>query len=173
MLKTFRAALSLAVVTVGVSAAVAEPRSSRGAGRAERSEGASMAADFVADVVGPYLAIQTALTNDDLKPISAAARSLQKSAERLGGDGKKLVEAAAKTADAKSLETARAAFGDLSTALIAYADSTKQPIEGKIVAFCPMVNKSWVQSDGTIANPYYGKSMLTCGNSTRKLSATH
>ena len=74
---------------------------------------------------------------------------------------------------ATTIEAARAAFGDLSTALIAYADTTKQPIEGKIVAFCPMVNKSWVQTDGAIANPYYGKAMTTCGSSTRKLSATH
>ena len=130
------------------------------------------AADFVGDVVGPYLAIQTALTQDDLKPVAAAARSLQKNAERLGGDGKALVEAAAKTAGAKSLEAARAAFGDLSTALIAYADNTKQPVDGKIVAFCPMANKSWVQKDGAIANPYYGKSMSTCGSKTKSLSAT-
>ena len=162
MLKTLLAALTLAVATAGLSTA-AEPRASH----------AASAADFVADVVGPYLAIQSALTKDDLKPVAAAARSLQKNAERLGGDGKALVEAAAKTADAKDLEAARTAFGDLSTALIAYADTTKQPIEGKIVAFCPMVKKSWVQADGAIANPYYGKSMLTCGNSTRKLSATH
>ena len=164
MLKTFLAALTLAVATAGLATA-AEPRASHAA--------SAMAADFVADVVGPYLAIQSALTNDDLKPVAAAARSLQKNAERLGGDGKALVEAAAKAADAKDLEAARTAFGDLSTALIAYADTTKQPIEGKIVAFCPMVKKSWVQADGAIANPYYGKSMLTCGNSTRKLSATH
>jgi hypothetical protein len=165
MLKTFLAALTLAVATAGLSTA-AEPRASHGTETAT-------AADFVADVVGPYLAIQSALVKDDLKPIPAAARSLQKNAERLGGDGKALMDAAGKTADARTLEAAREAFGDLSTALIAYADTTKQPIEGKIVAFCPMVNKSWVQADGAIANPYYGKAMLTCGNSTRKLSAKH
>jgi hypothetical protein len=26
-----------------------------------------------------------------------------------------------------------------------------------------MVQKSWLQKGQTIANPYYGKSMLTCG----------
>ena len=126
----------------------------------------------MADVVGPYLAIQTALVNDELAPVSAAAKSLQKSAGALGADGQSLAAAAAKAADAKTIEAARTAFGDLSVALIAYADKTKQPVEGKIVAFCPMVNKSWVQTDGAIANPYYGKSMSTCGSSTRKLSAT-
>ena len=127
----------------------------------------------MADVVEPYLAIQTALVNDDLAPVTVAAKSLQKGAGTLGADGQALAAAAAKAASAKTIEAARAAFGDLSTALIAFADTTKQPIEGKIVAFCPMVNKSWVQTDGSIANPYYGKAMSTCGTSTRKLSATH
>jgi hypothetical protein len=160
MLKTFLVALTFVVATATMSSA-GEPVP----GRLARTT-----SDFVADVVGPYLAIQSALVKDDLQPVSAAAKALQKSAGSLGGDGEALAAAAGKTAEATSLEAARAAFGDLSTALIAYADTTKQPIEGKIVAFCPMVNKSWVQADGAIANPYYGKAMLTCGNSTRKLS---
>ena len=129
-------------------------------------------ADFVADVVGPYLAIQTALVNDQLTPVSDAAKSLQKSAAALGVDGKALAAAADKAAGAKDIEAARAAFADLSAALIAYAEKSKQPVEGKIVAFCPMANKSWVQKDGAIANPYYGKTMSTCGSKTKSLSAT-
>jgi len=130
------------------------------------------AADFVAEVVGPYLAIQTALVNDELGPVSDAAKTLQKSASALGADGKALAAAASKAAGARNIEAARAAFADLSAALIAYAEKTKQPVDGKIVAFCPMANKSWVQTEGAIANPYYGKSMSTCGNKTKSLSAT-
>ena len=139
----------------------------------QAARGGGTPSDFVADVVGPYLDIQSALVDDRLAPVSAAAKALHKSAAALGADGQALAAAAARAADAKTIEAARAAFGDVSTALIEYADRTRQPIEGKIVAFCPMANKSWVQADGAIANPYYGKSMLTCGNSTRKLSATH
>ncbi|BCS35466.1 hypothetical protein TBR22_A46930 [Luteitalea sp. TBR-22] len=130
------------------------------------------AVDLIAEVVTPYLAIQEALVKDDLAPVAAAAASVQKGAEALGADGAAIVAAAIKAREARSLETARAAFGDLSTALIAFADRTRQPIEGKVVAFCPMVNKSWVQADGAVANPYYGKSMATCGSVQRKLSAT-
>jgi Protein of unknown function (DUF3347) len=162
MLKHCLAGLTLALATLdGTAAAAPDP-----------SHLEAIAIDFVADVVGPYLAIQSALVKDELAPVTTAARSLQKSAGALGAEGKALVNAAAKTAEATSLEAARAAFGDLSTALIAYADDTKQPIEGKIVAFCPMANKSWVQADGAIANPYYGKAMSNCGSSTRKLSTT-
>jgi hypothetical protein len=162
MLKHCLVALILGLVVAAVPATATSPLVAE-----------ATAADFVADVVGPYLAIQTALVNDDLAPVTAAAKSLQKGAGALGAEGEALAAAAAKAASAKTIEAARTAFGDLSTALIAYADTTKQPIEGKIVAFCPMVNKSWVQADGTIANPYYGKAMSTCGSSTRKLSATH
>ena len=130
------------------------------------------APDFIADVVGPYLAMQESLVKDELGPVAAAAASLQKGAAAIGADGAAMVAAAGKAREAKTLEAARAAFGDLSAALIAYADRAKQPIEGKVVAFCPMANKAWVQADGTIANPYYGTSMATCGSVQRKLSAT-
>ena len=130
------------------------------------------ASDFVADIVDPDLTIQTALVNDDHAPVAAAARALAQGASGLGADGKALSAAAGKAAAATTLEAARTAFGDLSTALIAYADQSKQPIGGKIVAYCPMVKKSWVQTDGTIANPYYGKAMATCGSQTRKLAPT-
>jgi hypothetical protein len=153
MIRQCLAGLALALVTVTVTAG-------------------APASDFVADVVGPYLAIQTALVNDDLAPVSAAATALRKSAGALGAEGQALAVAAAKTSEAKTIEAARAAFGDLSAAIIAYADKTRQPVEGKIVAFCPMANKSWVQAEGAIANPYYGKAMATCGSRTRALSST-
>lgn len=31
-------------------------------------------------------------------------------------------------------------------------------------AFCPMFDAGWIQSGDTIANPYYGSQMLTCGS---------
>ena len=38
------------------------------------------------------------------------------------------------------------------------------PPDGVKVAFCPMVNKPWMQEGETLANPYYGKAMPTCGS---------
>jgi hypothetical protein len=35
---------------------------------------------------------------------------------------------------------------------------------GVKVAYCPMVRKPWMQRAETIANPYYGTQMLTCGS---------
>ncbi len=154
---------ALSLMPAAASATTSLPASTRSA---------VVSADFVAEVVGPYLAIQTALVNDDLSPVGEAATTLRRGASALGADGEAIAEAASKAAAATTLEAARAAFGDLSVAIIAYADKTKQSVDGAIVAFCPMANKSWVQADGAIANPYYGKAMATCGSSTRKLSAT-
>ena len=70
MIKHSLAGLALALVTVTTTA--------------------GSASDFVADVVGPYLAIQTALVNDDLAPVNAAATALRKSAGALGADGQAL-----------------------------------------------------------------------------------
>ncbi|WP_396626129.1 DUF3347 domain-containing protein [Luteitalea sp.] len=175
MISASRAIVASVVVALGVSASADTTPPATGSSRLSTSVGARpsmVAADFIADVVGPYLAMQEALVRDDLAPVGSAAASLQKGASGLGADGAALVAAAGKARGAKTLEAAREAFGDLSAALIAYADRTKQPIEGKVVAFCPMANKSWVQADGVVANPYYGTSMATCGSVQRKLSAT-
>jgi hypothetical protein len=165
MMMRMLASLVLATAVIAPPAGLAAPIDAP-------SAPAATAPDFVQDVVGPYLAIQAALVNDDLKPVAAAAASLQRGATALGTGGNTLAAAAAKTGEARTLEAARASFGELSSALIAYADAAKLPIAGKVVAFCPMADKSWVQAEGAIANPYYGKSMATCGSVTRKLSPT-
>jgi hypothetical protein len=35
--------------------------------------------------------------------------------------------------------------------------------DGVRTAYCPMAKKSWLQKGDTLANPYYGTSMPTCG----------
>ena len=69
--------------------------------------------------------------------------------------------AAEALAGAMDLWSARDAFGPLSDALIAYG---KEVGFGELrVAYCPMVDKEWVQATSEIRNPFYGSMMLTCG----------
>jgi hypothetical protein len=35
--------------------------------------------------------------------------------------------------------------------------------DGVRTAYCPMAQKPWLQRGDTLANPYYGKAMPTCG----------
>ncbi len=39
----------------------------------------------------------------------------------------------------------------------------KSELNGLMKVSCPMAKAKWVQKEGKIANPYYGKSMLECG----------
>ncbi len=65
---------------------------------------------------------------------------------------------AAQLTAAGDLADAREKFGVLSEAIDAYMTNLHlTPPEGVRVAFCPMVMKPWMQHDGTLRNPYYGR----------------
>ncbi len=92
-----------------------------------------------------YEKIHIALAADDLAGAKAAATELGDS----GSD----------VAKANSLKDARAGFEKLS----AHAKIVAAGQSGYHVAHCPMKNKDWVQTSTTIANPYGGKEMISCG----------
>ena len=78
----------------------------------------------------------------------------------------KIDTAAVQLASATELDDAREKFGTLSEAIDAYMTGLHlKPPEGVQVAFCPMVQKPWLQEDGDAShNPYYGNEMPTCGS---------
>ena len=116
-------------------------------------------------VVDPYLKIQTALAGDSMEGVAANASAVAAAAAKLGAAGTPVAEAAKKTGTAADIKAARAAFMDLSETLIkAAGEALASDIR---IAYCPMVKKSWLQTDKEIRNPYYGSSMLTCGRFTK------
>jgi hypothetical protein len=92
-----------------------------------------------------YEKIHAALVADDLAAAKAAATEL-------GHQGSDI-------AKASSLKDARAGFEKIS----AHAKTIAAGQSGYHVAHCPMLNKDWVQTSTTIANPYGGKQMVGCG----------
>ena len=123
------------------------------------------AADLPAALMTPYLQVQAALAGDQFAAVAAPAKSIETAAAALGKDGEKLVATAKALGAAKDIAAARTAFGDLSTELVAYAEKTKSGFGADVKqAYCPMVNKPWLQKEKDIKNPYYGSSMLTCGS---------
>ena len=96
----------------------------------------------------PYEQVLKALVQDDLSGAKQAAHTLPDS---MGGD----IE------NAKDLKTAREAFSKVSVTAEKMAGGTP----GYHVFYCPMTkgNWTWVQQTTSIANPYMGKEMLTCG----------
>ena len=125
--------------------------------------GVARAAD-ISGLVDPYLRIQTALATDSLDGVKADAAAVAKAATALGTDAAPVATAATEVQKAADLKAARLAFGKLSDALINYANDTKSGLgEGNRVAYCSMVQSSWVQKGNKIVNPYGGKSMAGCG----------
>ena len=116
-------------------------------------------------VLDPYLKIQAALADDSMEGVKANAGNVADAAVALGAPAMTIDTAAVQLAAAAELGDARSKFGTLSEAIDAYMTSLKlKAPEGLKVAVCPMVHKPWMQAEADIRNPYYGKSMQTCGN---------
>ena len=116
-------------------------------------------------VVDPYLKIQEALADDTMDGVKANAGNVATAAASLGAPAMKIDTAAVQLASATEIEDAREKFGTLSEAIDTYMTGLKlKAPEGVKVAVCPMVHKPWLQTAAAIDNPYYGKSMLSCGS---------
>jgi len=86
-------------------------------------------------------------------------------ATAIGAPAMKIDTTAVQLAATTELADARVKFGLLSEANDTYMTGLHlTPPEGIKVAVCPMVNKPWMQKGDTLANPYYGKEMPTCGS---------
>lgn len=122
-------------------------------------------AEALKSIVASYLEIQNHLAGDQFGQIKGPARTLASQAQALRKDGGPIAKSATALEQAGDLEAARTAFGQLSDAVIARlnAPDGKDAKANLKLAFCPMVKKSWMQRDEQIRNPYYGKTMLTCG----------
>ena len=120
-------------------------------------------------VYASYLKIQAALAKDSLDGVAQNAGVIAKAAE---GDSAKLLPAdtakqAAALAKAANLSAAREAFKPLSKSFIACLADAKVQTGQYVEAYCPMADASWLQTGKTVSNPYYGKSMSTCGEIKR------
>lgn len=103
-----------------------------------------------------YVKMQEALANDDFKTALAThkeicSKELTKYSKEYRNCKKKF----------KDIDDLRSSFKNLSKVYMSHAD--KDGMNGLIRASCPMANAKWIQKTGSIKNPYYGKSMLECG----------
>ena len=80
-----------------------------------------------------------------------------------------LLKDASKISDTKDLKKQRAAFSTFSTNMYALAKEVKLNSEPIYYLYCPMKKSTWLSSNKTIKNPYYGSAMLTCGKVTETI----
>lgn len=120
-------------------------------------------------LVPSYLAIATALAADDLGPVAAQAQELERFAGTLSKEpGIAKIAGATKGLTGTDIAATRVAFKTVSDGVLEYMRATPASQAGNVIVFCPMAFEDkgalWVQAEGKIANPYFGASMLRCGN---------
>jgi membrane fusion protein, copper/silver efflux system len=134
-----------------------------------------------------YLQIQTALAQDDFAGAKEAFSSmhavlhmmptegLDSAAKSLwGATDTRIMDVLHPMAIAENLDSTRAYFSDFSQILTEAIENFGIAGDGRVYQFhCPMAKgnqgANWLQSDSSLANPYFGKSMLTCGSLVRKV----
>jgi len=114
-----------------------------------------------------YELVRAALAADDLpatKKAAAVVAAMTVIHHENGVDAPPgYVQDARKFASADSLKDAREVFKSFSKRAVHVAGGKP----GYYVAHCPMVPNNegdWIQTSKEIANPYFGKGMLTCGS---------
>ena len=131
-------------------------------------------------VVRSYEAVRLSLINDTTDGVVGHGRQIVKSLDGLAGDFSarkagidaaqaeeirallpQLRAAALTLVEAPDLASSRDAFYELSKPLVRWRKAAI--VEVPALAYCPMAKRSWLQPDGDLGNPYYGQSMLTCG----------
>jgi hypothetical protein len=121
-----------------------------------------------------YLKIKDTLTNDKTEMVDENAGAIVELAKTLDSSDveeehkehftdipTKISVAAKDLSKAKDIKAMRKAFNDLSKPLAMWTTMVK-PV-GINVAYCSMAPGSWLQKGEEIRNPYYGASMLKCG----------
>ncbi|MNL02741.1 hypothetical protein D3C87_1232600 [compost metagenome] len=127
-------------------------------------------------VYDAYFTVKDALIKSDSKLTSAKAKDLLTAITAVKMDKLKSNEHTVwmkvvkkLTADAKSisattdLKKQRETFKSLSKSTydLIKVSNPEQPIYKQ---YCPMADADWLSKEKAVKNPYYGSSMLTCGN---------
>ena len=138
--------------------------------------------------VGDYLAIQSALAKDSLEESVTSATALASSASALAETASENPDAAfqlrnlssqlkaisERAAETDNLAQFRVNFKTLSELIKSLVTSFGAELESSLyTAHCPMAFNNaggdWLQTTEVITNPYFGASMLGCGEITAQL----
>jgi Cu(I)/Ag(I) efflux system membrane fusion protein len=140
------------------------------------------------EVYEAYLQTTEALANDDAEAALEGAKGLQAALAAMTADlegearyawerqQERLAAAADAMADAEDIEAMRSAYQPVSNTLIQAVEAYGLP-EGTeaYVVHCPMAfdfeGADWIDDEERVLNPYFGASMLRCGNVVRSLTA--
>lgn len=134
------------------------------------------------DLPQHYFAMWEALHSDDLETWQSAAEAFYETADAISWPHNmhdlhaQLSTGAGHAHHVSSLEQARELFQVHSQAMIALARADYLEVDAYLM-FCPMAFDNqgayWLQPDSRLLNPYFGASMLRCGDRVESFSAGH
>ena len=112
-----------------------------------------------------YALLDNALTKDDAITAQKAASRLADALKDIpeSADAMKAALAISKT---KNIAIQRESFATLSLSIIKLFKAHKPDNVMPYIHYCPMKKAYWLSNSEKIQNPYYGKSMLSCGKTT-------
>jgi hypothetical protein len=133
-------------------------------------------------LLNSYFDIKNALVNSDAHAAAEKASVFMRSVSSVG-PGKlsadkvkafketqaKLAADAKKITASNDLAAQRIAFSSFSLNMYALVKTISLSIQPIYKDYCPMKQAYWLSKVSAIANPYFGKSMLTCGNITETI----
>lgn len=142
------------------------PGEGHGAAVEKAVAGVSLKDDKLNAVYQHYIHLTTSLVNGDMAEAKVAANAIELGAKELS-NGTTLAALAAKIGAAADIDAQRTIFSDLSNDFIAKVKSSGLTSGEVYVEYCPMAlndkGASWLSNQKDIKNPYFGESMLTCG----------
>lgn len=128
-------------------------------------------------LLAAYDKAHAALTGDTLAGVADSGRAMAEAA-RVARAQVKDQTLAALLVDVENkgrklgegdIEAVRLTYGDLSKSLLGLVSAVAPLREGRFVFECPMAKgyQKWLQREPNLRNPYFGSSMLTCGDEGR------
>ncbi len=116
-----------------------------------------------------YLSIKNSLVKDDASAAAKSANDFIKTASAIDykilseGNVEVLRSLATSISTAKTIDAQRESFHQLSENMILLSEKIKLSEKPVFIQYCPMAEGSWLSDAAQIRNPYYGASMLSCG----------
>jgi Cu(I)/Ag(I) efflux system membrane fusion protein len=141
--------------------------------------------ESLSDFMDYYFKIQSQLSSDQNEHISHHAKSMFDELEYADYSTLKKNELEAwknienqikdnlnKLSNSTTLKSERETFKETSKIIINLINLLGHNKKGVYQMYCSMVDSNWLQLDKKVANPYYGKSMLRCGELKKTLPVT-
>ncbi|WP_246113193.1 DUF3347 domain-containing protein [Segetibacter aerophilus] len=120
-------------------------------------------------LLSSYLNIKNALVAGDATSAASNANQFLRTANTVDykviseGNVHILSNDAGKISATKDLKKQREIFASLSSNMASVAKAFKLSDKPLYLQYCPMKKASWLSLEKQIKNPYYGTTMLTCG----------